>query len=345
MASRFLTWWLGQLADLLPQRWRRSVLTAIDALIIAPGGVLDGGSDSVVIGLRRHGKEMPLGRFGLNALALRALPQTAGRLAVLRLPQADMLTKTIVLPIAAERDLNQVLSFEMDRETPFKADELYWNHRIEAIDRQNGRLTVRLLLLPKDGLRPLLASLDEAGVLPRRVEIADGPDEGFYLPLDGTDGSLRHPYRRFVWPAAACCALLGLGAIVTPFVHQSLALAALDREIAVRQSAAPEVKRLRQEIDRLSGNADLVTTERGKTGRPLEVLAGATRIMPDDTYLTEMDLRQHKVTLSGRSAAAARLIGALAADSAFRNPAFAAPVTRLEALRAEVFTINAEVGP
>jgi hypothetical protein len=39
------------------------------------------------------------------------------------------------------------------------------------------------------------------------------------------------------------------------------------------------------------------------------------------------------------------LISALAADGELRNPAFAAPVTRLEALRSELFTINAEVGP
>ena len=32
-------------------------------------------------------------------------------------------------------------------------------------------------------------------------------------------------------------------------------------------------------------------------------------------------------------------------DGEFRNAAFSAPVTRLEALRAELFTINAEVGP
>jgi general secretion pathway protein L len=58
-----------------------------------------------------------------------------------------------------------------------------------------------------------------------------------------------------------------------------------------------------------------------------------------------MELRQRKVTLTGRSAGAARLIGALAADGEFRNPAFSAPVTRLEALKAELFTINTEVGP
>jgi hypothetical protein len=58
-----------------------------------------------------------------------------------------------------------------------------------------------------------------------------------------------------------------------------------------------------------------------------------------------MELQKRKVTLSGRSAAAARLIGPLAADGAFRNPGFAAPVTRVEALHTELFTINAEVAP
>ena len=70
-----------------------------------------------------------------------------------------------------------------------------------------------------------------------------------------------------------------------------------------------------------------------------------TRLLPDDTYLTEAELRQRKVTLTGRSGGAARLIGLLAADGRFRNPAFAAPVTRVETLHAEVFTIVAEVGP
>jgi general secretion pathway protein L len=75
------------------------------------------------------------------------------------------------------------------------------------------------------------------------------------------------------------------------------------------------------------------------------VLAAATRVLPDDTYLTEMELQKRKVTLTGRSAAAARLIGPLAADGTFRNPGFTAPVTRVEALHTELFTINAEVAP
>lgn len=345
MIREFFAWWFGQLADLLPAGLRRSALTAPDAMVISPIGVIGRGIDAVAISLRRNGKETPLGRFALGGAELTELPRVAGRPTVLRLDERDVLSKTVSLPLAAERELGQVLAFEMDRETPFKAEDLYWNHRIETADRHSGRISVRLVLAPKAGLAPLLTALEQAGMQPRRAEIADGPDAGTYLPLDGTDGRSHSPSSRLLWPAAACCAALGLAAVAIPFVRQEIALASLDQEIATARAAATEADSLRQEIERLSGSAGFIESERDKAGRPLVVLAAATRVLPDDTYLTEMELKQRKVTLTGRSAAAARLIGPLAADRTFRNPAFAAPVTRLEALHSELFTINAEVGP
>ncbi len=345
MRREFFTWWSGQLAELLPQQLRRSAFGVADALVITPIGPLRQGVEAVAVDLRRNGKETPLGHFGLGAVGLAELPRTAGRMTVLRLGDADVLGKTVTLPLAAERELDQVLAFEMDRETPFSAEEIYWNHRIAAADRQNGRLSVRLSLVPKANLDPLLTALAHIGIQPRRVEIADGPDNGFYLPLNG-DGSRAHrDSTRLLWSVAASCAVLALVAIVTPFVRQELTIASLEREVATGRAAASEADNLRREIDRLSGSAGFIESERDKVGRPLTVLAAATRILPDDTYLTEMELRQRKATLSGRSAGAARLIAALAADGEFRNPAFSAPVTRLEALRSELFTINAEVWP
>ena len=345
MMREFFAWWFGQLAELLPQGWRRTALTAVDAMVVKPIGPLGRGIEAVSIGLRRNGKEAPLGRFGLGAKDLAELPRATGRTTVLRLGEPDVLGKTLTLPLAAERELDQVLGFEMDRETPFKAEEIYWNHRIEGIDRQNGRLSVRLVLLPKANLAPLLTALGQFGIRPRRAEIADGPDAGTYLPLEGDDGRAHHPSNRLMWSAAVCCALLGLAAIVTPFVRQQLALGSLEQRIAAGRTAAAEAESLRQEADRLAGSADFVESERDKAGRPLAVLAAATRVLPDDTYLTEVELQKRKVTLTGRSAAAARLIGPLAADGTFRNPGFTAPVTRVEALHTELFTINAEVAP
>jgi general secretion pathway protein L len=346
MIREFFTWWIGQLAELLPQELRRSSLTTSDALIITPIGQLGHGVEAVAADLRRNGKETPLGHFAIGAAGLADMARSAARTTVLRLNEADVLGKTVSLPIAAERELGQVLAFEMDRETPFKAEELYWNHRVTAADRQGGRLSVRLALIPKANLDPLLADLAAVGIQPRRVEIADGLDRGFYLPLNGINGKHeQNASNRLLLPAATCCAILAIAAVLTPFVRQEVALASLDRQVAASRAAATEAENLRREIDRLSGNAGFIETERDKAGRPLGVLAAATRVLPDDTYLTEMELRQRKLTLSGRSAGAARLISALVDDGEFRNPGFSAPVTRLEALRAELFTINAEVGP
>ena len=346
MFREFFRWWFGQLSELLPERWRGATSGGGDALLICPTGPHCDGTEAVVVSLRRSGRETPLGRFGLAASALGDIPRPSGKPAVLRVGESDVLGKTLSLPLAAERQLDQVLAFEMDRETPFKPDELFWTHRIDRRDRQTGQLFVRLLLLPRARLERLLAALEHAGIVPRWAEIAAGPDRGCRLTLGAGNRQSHDGVRgRLLWPAAACCALLALGAIVTPFARQAAALSDIEGKIAAAREITAEAEKLRRETERLSGSADLVENERAKTGRPLLVLAELTRLLPDDSYLTEFTQQQRKLTVSGRSAGASRLIGALAAGDRLRNPAFTAPVTRIEATRSEIFTITAEVAP
>src|SRR5262249_20138108 len=198
--------------DLLPQRLRRSAFDAGDALIFTPVGPLAQGTEAVSVELRRGGKETSLGHFGIGTTGLAELPRAANRVSVLRVDQSAVLAKTVTLPLAAERELQQVLTFEMDRETPFKGEELYWIYRVVAADRQVGRLSVRLWLLPRSTLDPLLTKLAQDGIRPSRLEISDGPDRGLSLPLDGNGGRTQHASARLLWPAAACCATLALGA-------------------------------------------------------------------------------------------------------------------------------------
>jgi general secretion pathway protein L len=245
--------------------------------------------------------------------------------------------------LAAQADLDQVLAFEMDRETPFAADEVYWNRQVVETDRQRQNLVVRLLLLPKARLAPMLAALGSAGIMPAAAEVG-GHGDYPPLPLDGGAGRRVEWSRRLLWPAAVCCCLLVLSAVAIPFVRQAAALAALGRAVRAGEATAARAGALREQIDRASRSADLVQSELAKAGRPLEILAELTRMLPDDTYLTDFELHHGKLTINGRSAGAARLIGALAANGDFRNPAFTAPVTRLEALHTEVFTIAADVG-
>lgn len=339
-------WWIGQLSDCIPERWRRAVSSTQDSLTITPIGLTGPGIATVSINLWSAKRETPLGQFPIAGSELANVPRPARLPVVLRLLDSDVLCKTITLPIATERNLRQVLAFEMDRETPFAVEEVLWAHRVVERDKQRGHLVLRLRLISRDLLLPLFDALAETGTFITRAEVAGGADDGLVLPLD-TDGgqSVRRSRTELLrWASAAICLALVIVAVAAPFVRQAWDIAKLDREIAIGRGAAEQTDRLRHDIDRLEGAGDVVKKEREAAGDPLAMLAALTAALPDDTYLTELQQQEHKVTFGGRSAAASRLIGAVAKSDELHNPVFVAPVTRMEATHQEVFSISAETG-
>jgi general secretion pathway protein L len=344
MLREFFRWWLAEVADCFPERWRNGA-GETDAVVVTPAAPLSEPVDSIVVTERRKGRETMIGRFSVGGGGLTEL-RPIGKPAVLRLAEHDVLNKTLMLPIAAERQLNQVLTFEMDRETPFSPEELFWNYRVIRRDRSVGQVWVRVQLIQRAKLTRLLDALDRAGLKPQRAEFTEASGAKSYVPLDIDDGQAPRAMRpSLLWAALACCLVLALAAAAIPFIRQELDLAALDRKIAADRVAASEAQDLRKQIEQFAASADLVESERAKGGRPLAILAALTRMLPEDTYLTELVEQQRKVTISGRSAAASRLISILAAGEQLRNPTFTAPVTRIEPNHSEVFTITAEIAP
>ena len=346
MLLNLYRWWIDQLSDCIPERWRRAISPTQDSLTITPVGPVGAGPMEVSISVWGANREKPLGQFPIEGSELANVPRPLRLPVVLRLLDSDVLCKTITLPLATERDLTQVLSFEMDRETPFAAEEVLWAHRIVERDKQRGQLVIRLRLISRALLAPLFDALNGAGIFLTRAKIAGGADDGLVLPLDrdGAQSERRSGTELLRWTSAAICLVFAVLAAAAPFVRQAWDIAKLDQEIAVGRGAAEQAERLRHDIDRLEGAGDVVKKEREAAGDPLAVLAALTAALPDDTYLTELQQQEHKVTFGGRSAAASRLIGAVAKSDELHNPVFVAPVTRMEATHQEVFSISVETG-
>ncbi len=138
------------------------------------------------------------------------------------------------------------------------------------------------------------------------------------------------------------CAL-AVVAVVLPLGLQAVALYTTNTAIAELQPTINQVETFRRDIAAGDAGRDILIQETERTGDVLQTLAAVTRILPDDTYLTDFSLRERQMTLSGRSASAPHLITGLSADPAIRNTAFAAPVTRIEGATSDVFSIKAEV--
>lgn len=333
--------------DLLPRRWR-SRRRQPDALIVAPRPPLATEPPTVELIRRRHG-EHALGVFALEGDGMVSFRDAAGRQkrlpVILRLPPAALLERAVVLPLLAEREPERVLDYEMDRFTPFRGDELFWSWVVERRDRARGQLHLRLSFVPKILLQPVLEAMRQAGIVPVRLEAPSpsGEPRGIELRRARTTGE--HWRRRGLVAAGGVCAALAVAVLVLPFVLQQAAGANVEKRIAALQPQVAQAERLRREIAARIAGTDVFAAEQARVGDTLEVLAALTNILPDDTFLSELALRQGKLSLTGQSAAAARLISALSADPVIRNPAFAAPVTRVENGRADQFSIRAEIAP
>lgn len=347
MLYEFCAWWIGQLSDCIPKEWRRAATSMPDCLTVTPTGPVRSGVTAVSVSLWSKNRETSLGEFRIIDNGLAGVPNPARLPVVLRVADSDVLCKTIALPAATERDLAQVLGFEMDRETPFAADDVLWGYRLTDRDRQRGQIAVRLRLISRAQLAWLLDAFADAGILLARAEIAGGIDDGLVLPVDANGAQLMPRGRtRFLrWASAALCLVFATLVIASPFIRQARDLAKVDREIAASRGAAEQAGHLRNDIDRLAGAGTVVQKERAAAGDPLATLAALTGALPDDTYLTELQQQQTKVTFGGRSTTASQLIGAVAKSNELHNPVFVAPVTRMEATHQEVFSISADTGP
>jgi general secretion pathway protein L len=313
-------------------------------------GPLDLEPPSVELMLRRRGQTSKLGRFALDhqgSVAVeRAASLAGGPLPVwLHLPAGLLLEKHLALPLAAERELTRVVGYEMDRETPFSAEEVYWDSTVEQRDRANGKLKLRLSLVPKAPVEALIGKLKAAGLAPTALDaaLAEGGSRQIALARGARQRGLVGA--QAVPLAAAACAALLLLAIIVPFIRQAIELGQVEDRIATLQPAVDEAEALRKRIEGSGAGGDVLTGERAKIGDALRVLAATTQSLPDDTHLTDFTMRQRKLSLVGQSADASKLIGVLSQDPTIQNPAFTAPVVSAPGAHMDVFSIGAEARP
>jgi general secretion pathway protein L len=341
MLIEALSWWTERMTELVPARLMRRDAAWTNAIVIAAGTPPAG---TATIFLRRDRQDVRLDEFVPGA-ARPVLDGPKGHsTVVLRVPRGALLEKQIELPMAAERELHRVVGYEMNRLTPFEPDDVFWTWAVTRHDRARGRLQIRLSLVPKAPLLPLLTALEDAGLSPAAVEATAATGPPRTIPLQQEIDRLAWQRRATAWLAGAC-GIIAVAVIVLPFMLQSIALGAVVDRIAAVQPQVREVQALRQRIAGETAGRDAIAGERRRLGNTLEVLAAITRLLPDDTFLNDLSLRQRRLTISGQSAAAPKLIAGLASDPLFQNPGFAAPVTRNAAAGRDVFSINASVGP
>src|SRR5690606_28192983 len=104
---------------------------------------------------------------------------------VLLIPSRAVLRRTLQLPVAALENLSSVLGFELDRQTPFRADQVYYDSRVLPHEPDARQTSVQLALITRQRLAEELAGIDGLASTLNAVDAdeAGGGRAGFnFLP-------------------------------------------------------------------------------------------------------------------------------------------------------------------
>ena len=349
-------WWLGELAGMVPGALRRRLDRGAASLLVA----ID--HRGAAISHTLNGRVAEIGHVALSVLVpavprerlarlLReaglARPLARGDLLVcVRLPSTDGLRHVITLPLAAEENLQEVVSFELERLTPFRAADVYFAARLVRRDAARQRLEVDLTVAPRAVVEEALQALAQLGLTPDLVEVAAAdpaePPSGNLLPAPRQLGE-RRALRRPAVVLAALATGLATVAVALPLQRAHTTAQALASQLEDAKALAADGVRLQKEIERLRADGQFLINRKRQSATVSEVLNEITRLLPDDTWLMELQVNGADIRIDGESPAASALIGLMEQTPLFRDAAFGSPVMQDAASGREHFQIGARI--
>lgn len=333
-ATDFWRWWTGELKLVFAPfsaRWLNSedditeIKASVNSLIVGTATISFSGED----GAAKSADELK--RAVTIALNGRAKDVK------LIIPPEIVLRKNVSYPAATLENLHDVVAFDMDRQTPFKAGQVYFdarrkmvsgpdalhNHGAGASSAGNGNgnsngigsgnsstasnknaednvmVNIEMLAVPRQSLSLGLQALRDAGANVRSIGVAN--DQGY--PRFDLLPAAEKPKRRITREQIINLVLLALIllfigiAVIVPIWQKRERAITLQPLVQKAQSEAEATRKVEAEFTQLSQEYNFATGKKYTIQPTLDVVEEITRISPDTTWLSNLEVK----TLTNKS--------------------------------------------
>lgn len=350
--GRFLDWWLTTLADAMPGAIRRAAKLEREPLLLH----LSGDRLEVEAGRGNRKRRIasvsmgPGERVDRDAILERAL----GRIdpsesrVVLSLDPEHALTRRLKLPRAAEPELASALEFEVERHTPFRADQVYYFYEVDRAESDADRIAVELVVMPRRIVDPLIRELTAYGLAPEAVTVAGRPLSSAALGPSLTHGSRLasgEAGRRLPVMSLLILMVAFAAAAASPLLRLKYAATELTAAVAAAESDLAENRALQDEADRLTRAVQVIAKAKSETPSPIRILNVLSTVLPDDTFLVQLDISGREMVLEGKTAASATIVGLIETAPLFGAVTYRTPVTREGGFERFNFAVELGAGP
>lgn len=345
--GQFFSWWVEELRLALPTSWQRRLQHAQRRVVV------ESRTDGYHVAADENRELTPLGVIPISADAelwreqVEDLLRNNGLQEAPRFLLVDVgrfLVRDVSLPAAAESNLRDVLTFEMDRQTPFRASAVYFDWQLLERAAGGGPLRLKLFVIPRTEVDVAVKAIENQGFRLAGVDACDVQRSlGLnVLPPGQRFKVVNRKARTNLVLAGVAAALLAITMTFSLYLREHQ-IAALEQAIADVRGEANQVAKIRSQIENASEAAGFLAMRRAESPLAIELLADITRILPDDTFLERLVISKTSVQMQGKSKNAQQLIELVNRSDFLGSAAFRGS-TRLDARTGlEIFEINAEI--
>lgn len=336
----FFKWWIDELARVVePLAARRG---GRPAYIVVQDG------DHFVCNRAGRKGLTEVGRFEADSTnGSNLLKKLKNQNVELRLDPELVLDKHLSLPAAGQQYLEPILRHQIERLTPWASDHVVFDYVVgDGASDGEGQVPIRLVATARDTVRGALQPFTERSIVLRRVGTAADPlDQMSPIDLQKAGKSEREAtLRRMV--AAGLAGLAAVLLIIGGFQSWRLVEATRESEnvqrlIDARRALIAEAVARTTASDEYRALAALK-----ESSLPMVILLEElSTTIPDNTYLTELNVEGDTLRINGMSREAPALISLLEEAGSLADARFAAPTTRSENGRSDSFQIVVRIEP
>lgn len=347
--KHFFLWWGRELSACLPEK-------IVQLLSDKSGHVfLTATAESVAFELLLDGQAQKLASLALNETSSARFQQLVANNPVLekadyvlRLSAQQAIKKILYLPAVAKENLKQVVAYEMDRVTPFKAEQVYFAVKILGKE-EHGKIKVLLVLTPKDVLDNLYQPLKSAGVYPAVVDYSEAANDfsndlAIYNLLPEWERPKKNKATQMaIWGLGFMAMLLVIAVLVFPVWQQGQEVEELRQKLRQLEKDSRIVQAQQLEIDEMVDETVRLIHVKNNMPALTGLINVMSQLMPDDTSLTHLKYDNNSIQIQGQSPAASALISVLETSPLFSNARFVSTLTQDKRTGQERFQISMNV--
>jgi general secretion pathway protein L len=237
----------------------------------------------------------------------------------------------------------------MDRLTPFRSDEVYFDHRVVGRDAAASTIVVLVAVARRDIVDSRVDLLRSLGVTVEGVGVREDGTHGAALNLmppelrgQGETETERVAKRALL---AAAGVLLMAVLLYPPWAKREV-IKSLHPVEARTQSEAQATSKLARELEHLVDEHNFLLAKKHGTPPALAYIEEISRLLPDNTWVQQLELKvagkTRELQVTGETASSSKLIEILEQSTLLKNATPRGTVTRGSQPGTERFAIAAE---